>query len=362
MKTRLKFSFVFMVCFAAVALSGCLLNHIEEEYIQLGMSPHACGDESVWTDTDIEDTYIKMADGGVDVVIYRHHWADDEPSLGEYALTTLDYEIGKARRHGMKFALIYNIIDSSSLGVYPDGIDPSGSFDSAVFYENFLLLVNQLLVLYRDDIDYFFIGNEVNQYLFNNRGLINPFLMFCGIVREYFRLNAPEIPVGVVCSYHEARSDGALSMVADIAEFCDVLGFTVYMQYDSSRPTLENTCSYFKEMIQYFDGVPLAVIETAWSSAGVGGSIMGQIDYIYRLELVLRRYRRYFMFFSWFNLHDFSPSMSVLMAIKYDHPAYSEEDRREFYEFLSTLALIDNDCHEKPAWLAWKGIISPLSP
>jgi hypothetical protein len=326
------------------------------EVPKLGISTLPKGPMSEWTDASFTEAFRKAAQGGFRVAIWRHAWGEIEPTLGAYRWDDLDYEVAKTAAQGMEYALVLEIIHTNALGTYPADIAFT-TFDDPTFVQAFRAFIQALLQRYPGKIRYLWLGNEVNAYLHEHLDQVTPFLNLFRQFEAQVRAVDPGILTGIVGAYHLARNDGELAMLQRFAAEGDAIGLTVYMEDDDAAPEVSETRSYFEELLSAFPGRKVAIIETAWSSAGPRGSEQAQANYVRELASVLATYSKRFPFFSWFILYDLPPDLNRQVAVSFGVCPPQPPDPPWCTAFLTwqgSLAMLDNDGRPKPAWGVWQ--------
>ncbi len=320
--------------------------------VLLGMTIIPKGKLYEWTDQGFTEAFQRAKEGGVSIGIWRHQWGDIETSLGNYRWDDLDYEIAKTEEHGLKYSLVIEIVHTNTLGRYPNEIEFK-KFNDPDFIDAFRSFVRALLNRYPGKINYFWIGNEVDQYLHNNKEQTIPFLNFYQKVEKEIKSVDPNIAVGIVAAYHLARNNNEIGLLRDIAEKGDAIGLTLYMEDDKSNPAVSDTQNYFYQLFSYFPDKKVAIIETAWSSNGPKGSEIKQVEYIKEISRVIRKHRNKLLFFSWFTLHDLPEQLNREIASSFNVPVDTDIGKG-FLDWQGSLGLLNSDGAEKPAWQTWK--------
>jgi len=320
--------------------------------IPLGISILPGGEPSQWTDESFTENFQKAKQGGMSIAIWHHNWGDLETSLGEYKWSDIDYEFYKTAQQGLKYSLIIEVIHTNTLGKYPQGIS-FRKFDDPGFIQAFKSFIRVLLDRYSGQIDYLWIGNEVDGYLHNNKKQITPFLDFYQEAEKEIKSIDANITVGIVASYHLARNNNEVKLLQDFAKRGDAIGLTVYMEDDRRTPDVLDTQSYFEQLISFFPDKKIAIIETAWSSRGAKGSEQKQVEYVQEISKVIDKYKNRFVFFSWIVLYDIHAAMNRQIAASFGVPLDSKGGR-QFLDWQGSLGLLNNKGGEKPAWKIWK--------
>jgi hypothetical protein len=354
---------------AVLSISSCDLGNFSAlplpSGLKLGISVLPKGEVSEWSDAAFTEAFQKAREGGFTVAIWRHPWGELEPSLGSYRWEDLDYEVWKTRQQGMEVSLVLELIHTNSLGRLPGGL-PFVAFDDPAFVENVVKLIQALLQRYPGEIPHLWLGNEVDFYLHERPDQIGPFLSLFREVKRTAKAIDPGIMVGIVGAYHLARNNGEIPLLQRFAEEGDAIGLTLYMEDDRTTPEVSETLSYFDELMSLFPG-KIAILETAWSSAGPRGSEERQADYVRQLARVLEAYGERFLFFSWFILYDLPEDLNRQVAASFGvcPPQQRPPDPPGCAEFLAwqgSLAMLRGDGSEKPAWEVWqRELVQPPS-
>lgn len=323
---------------------------------KLGISILPKGPISEWGDAAFTEAFQKAGEGGFGVAIGRYQWGEIEPTLGAYQGDNLDYEVQKTEQQGMAYSLVLEVIHTNTLGRYPAGVSFT-AFDDPAFMEPLRKFVQTLLQRYRGRIHYLWLGNEVDFYLHKHPDQVTPFVNLYREIERQVKSIDSDIVVGIVGGYHLARNNGEIPLLQRFAREGDAIALTLYLEYDVTAPEVGETRSYFDRLLSHFPEGKVAIIETAWSSAGPRGSEANQADYVRELAQVLRTHRERFLFFSWFILYDFPEGLNRQIAADFGICPLQPPDPPSCTSFLAwqgSLAMLRSDGGEKPAWRVWK--------
>lgn len=320
--------------------------------VPLGIGILPCCRPSGWTNESFTEAFRLAREGGVRIGVWRHQWGDLEPMRGSYAWGDLDYEVYKTKQQGMQLSPVIEVIHTNALGRFPEGVVFT-KFDDPVFMEAFRSFINALLKRYSGKISHLWIGNEVNYYLNANKEQVVPFLNLYQEVERAAKSIDLGIKMGIVAAYHLARNTDGIELIRTLTEEGDAIGMTLYTEDDDARPDVAETENYYEEMLRALPGKEIAVIETAWSSAGPGGSTVKQAEYVKNVAQVLEKHADRFILFSWFMLYNLQEELNQEAALGFEVPLETEAGQ-EFLRWQGSLGLLQNNGTAKAAWMVWK--------
>jgi hypothetical protein len=324
--------------------------------VPLGIRILPKGNLPEWTDASMDEAYETAKEGGFSISIHSHYWKNYEKTLGQYKWNSLennlDYELSKIRKHGMTYLPVFEIIHTTMLGEYPEGISFT-RFDDPDFVDAFKAFVKAFIDHIGDNAEYFIVGNEVDWYLHEHPDLKNSFKNFYSAVVSEVHLINPNIKVGVIGAYHLARKTGEMEFLRELGKEGDLLVLTVYMEDDKAHPQVTQTEKYFNEMFRQFEGIKIGIVETGWSSRGKYGNYNNQVEFVKRYSGVLEENRDQIDFASWLILYDLSDEVNKMVASSF---GIEGENKwvKEFLDWQGSLGIMENDGTEKPAWETWK--------
>jgi|GEM_PF-1393208 len=308
--------------------------------------------EPEWNDKGFTEAFKKAREGGMSIAIWGVQWGRVEPFIGKYDWSFINYRILKTKQQKFKCALIIEIIRTNKLGLFPQDLDFKGFNDSS-FLHTFKLFIRELLKQYPKQIQYLFIGNEVNCYLHIHPEQAESFRNFCREIFSEIKSIDSEIKVGVVGAYHIARNYNEIGLLKNIVGIGDIAVLTIYIEGDHANLNVEDTEKYFNEMFKLFPDKRIAITETGWSSNGPKGSEDKQVEYIKRLSDVARKNGDRIEFISWVLLYDISEKLNKQIAESFNINIETV-DGENFLKWQGSLGLLKNNGDEKPAWNAWK--------
>ncbi len=132
-----------------------------------GIFPSQKGSQQDWSEETLNDMFQKAKEGGIGIMIWTTSWGVMEPSLNKYDWPLFDYMIMKTNEHYFKMSLSLELAQIMDNPKYPEGITFT-SFDEPAFIGNFTRFTRDLVTRYKGKIDYLWIGQEVDFYLYNH--------------------------------------------------------------------------------------------------------------------------------------------------------------------------------------------------
>ena len=303
------------------------------------------GELAQLTPDDMRQNYANIMGAGIKVSNLYYGWGDIENREGQNNWSELDWDIRLIREQGMKISLEISIIDSSTIGKLPQDITFT-FFGDTLFKQRFKTFISTLLNRYEGQIDYLWIGNEIDNYFYTHRDKFNEYVnLYMETVNEV-KGNHPDVKIGVISSYHDAKNNQVLDIIEAIGSKGDIIAFTFYPQIiNGSVPS--DTHAYFDEMLEIAGRInkKIAITETSWSSTGFGGSETGQAQYVRELIQTYRDHKHKIEFLGWFIYCDFSDSLNRSIA---EH--YGLGDNEEYVQWQGSLGLVYNNGSLKESW------------
>jgi predicted GH43/DUF377 family glycosyl hydrolase len=322
---------------------------------QLSMAVNFPGEGSQVTTEGMRTTYATAKNLGISLNTLYYMWSELEPNGAGHQWGGLDLEMQLLAEQNLRASFILKVIDTSQLGTFPDDLRFQ-RFDDPIFMSRLTRFVRALLDRYPRQIAYMWIGNEIDDYFFNHRGQIGAYSRLYSTVAAAAKASHPEVKVGTISTYHDAKMQKALDVIQSIGAAGDIIGFSLYPQaITGATPT--STEKYFLEMSAIAQKVhkPFSITETNWSADGMGGSESRQVAYIHDLFRVYRKYRSQIETLGLFVLYDFSDSVNRALAEQVGLAGHGE-----FLRFTATLGYAKNNGAPRPSWTALKDELRTL--
>ncbi len=299
-----------------------------------------------WRSENIEKTYKTIKDAGVKISYLYYSWGELEKSRGSYDWGNFDYNLDVIKENGLTAALTIKIINTNNLGELPSGVNFT-SFDDPVFAGRFKSFVMTLLQRREGTISYLFIGNEIDGYLRQHNELIAGYAKLYKEVYDEVKIKYPDIKIGTVSAYHDAKKNNALDIIKIVGREGDIIGFSLYPQMLGDDPA--DTPKYIEEMSTIAMGInkKFAVTESGWSTSGMGGSRWRQTQFIKELFSAYRKNKDSMEYLGLFNLHDFPRQINKMIATDLGLEGAG------LIKWQGSLGLAYNDGTPKPAWNAF---------
>ncbi|MBN1798594.1 MAG: glycosyl hydrolase 53 family protein [Spirochaetales bacterium] len=313
------------------------------------------GDVNTWTAENIYRTYETLSKAGIRISNLYYTWNDIENTKDSCNWQELDFNIAVIKKHGLKVSLEIKIIDTNKIGQLPEDIIFS-SFDDSRFIKRFSDFILVLLDRYNKQVSYIWIGNEIDDFLYNKRELLDGWLVFYNEIYAAIKNRHPYIQVGTVSTYHDAKRNMALDIIGKSGRIGDIIGFSFYPQMLKNANPNEIR-EYFAEMsvIAKKLNKKYAITESGWSSEGFDGSEDRQTQFIQELISVYRMYKADIEYLGLFVSYDVPEDVNKAVASN-----YGLEEHMEFLKFQGTLGLAYNNGRPKQAWYAFINAISVL--
>jgi hypothetical protein len=295
--------------------------------------------------TKIQETLRQSRVDGVDVLYWYFTWGDldNNWTLSDFMMEPMNYE-GKT-------AITMSIIHTNVLGKYPSKYS---SFDEPGFKEDFANFSAEFARRYQPD--YFFVGNEVDDYLWDHRNLTPAFKEILKETRKKVIDVSPTTKVGFTTTYHDALTHNATDIIKDLADEADIIGYTSYGYH--GQFVFDNVTigvNYLKDVKDVVPGKPYAITEAGWSSSSLlNSSEEKQKEFAEEFFTYLNTTDAEFV--NWFALHDGVDCQKAAESFLTDMPEVKNNTKfmTPFKEYLCTLGIKKSDGTPKKAWDVWK--------
>jgi hypothetical protein len=274
-------------------------------------------------------------------------WSKLEPQPGSFVLKDLTGGVQYLGHRGFGLYLSIQMINTTSREVPSDLA--TESFDSAKMQGRFHALIDAIAPNLDSHVLYFGFGNEVDVYLDKHPDEWPAFQTFFEDARAYLTARAPWIKVGSTCTFDGARGAAAAGC-ARLAAAADVAIYTYYPLDAGFMPRPASSAGPdLAKMVELAAGKPLVLQEVGYpSSAMLGSSEQAQADFVTAVIAAWRPRAAAIPFFSYFLLHDFSPTLCD-QFVKY----YGASGSQSFREYLCSLGLRQTDGTAKRGWDAF---------
>jgi hypothetical protein len=291
---------------------------------------------------------IKEArENGVDVLDWYFDWAglDNNWSAADYIMEPLAYE-------GRSAAMV-EVIHSNVLSKYPARFR---SFDDPGFAEEFSDFSGEFAARYKPD--YYFVGSEVDDYLYNHRDLMPAFKELLRKTRQKVKAASPRTKFGFSVTYHDALRNNATDIAQALAPEADVIAYTSYGYHDMFVfDNVSQGVAYLEGAKNIVPGKPYVILETGWSSSTLlNSSEDRQAEFAEAYFDFIRANTTEAEFVKWWGLNDGKDCTEPARSFLTDMP-YLENDTAfmtPFKEYLCSLALKRSDGTPKKAWRVWQ--------
>jgi len=294
---------------------------------------------------DIQIAYKTAHLAGFKITNLYYNWGEIETKKQEYNWDELDYNIQLIKDNKLICSLVIKIIDTNKVGTLPTDLKFS-SFNERLFVSRFKKFIISLLERYSQTVHYIWIGNEIDVFLFKHKKFIQDYIKFYKSTYISIKRRFPNIKIGVVFSYHDAKNNNALYLIQKVGRYGDIIGFSFYPQI-LKKADPSKLYIYFNEMLQISSkiGKKFAITETGWSSSGLNGSEESQADFIKKLFRVYANYKDDVEFLGLFVLYDFPESLNRSLAQSYGLSKF-----KEYLKFQGSLGFAYNNGTPKKSW------------
>ena len=243
------------------------------------------------------------------------------------------------------------VFHSNVLAAYPARFS---SFKDPNFKEEFAEFSIEFVKRYNPE--YYFVGNEVDEYLWTHPNDIGAFKEILEYTRERIHQESPNTKVGFTVTYHDAMRNNATYITQELADAVDIIGYTCHGYHDLF---IYDNVSIGKQYLDALEtvvpGKPFAVVETGWSSSPMLNSsedlqaefAEAYFDYLKSTDAE---------FVVWLTMHDGDDCTENAESFLIDLPEVKEnpEFMEAFKEYMCKLGLKQNDGTPKKSWEVWQ--------
>jgi len=291
---------------------------------------------------------IKEArENGVDVLDWYFDWKglDNNWSVSDWMMEPISYE-------GRSSAMV-EVIHTNVLSKYPDRFQ---SFDDPGFKEQFADFSAEFVKRYKPD--YYFVGGEVDDYLWNHREKIPAFKELLHATREKVKAANPSTKFGFTVTYHDALRNNATDIAQTLAPEADIIAYTNYGYHDLF--VFDNVslgAEYLDGVKDIVPGKPYAIIETGWSSSTLlNSSEERQAEFAKEFFSFIKSNETEAEFVKWWGLHDGKNCTDGARSFLTEMPELENNTQfmAPFTEYLCSLGLKRYDGTPKKAWEVWQ--------
>jgi hypothetical protein len=267
-------------------------------------------------------------------------WGQVEDQSEDYDWSFTDKIIGVG---DVATSVVVNVLDAR----LPSDFSES-DFGNAAYTERFSQMLQEFLNRYQDNITHLWIGNEVNISLEEYSISAVEYGAFYMAVVSDLKSTYPDIKFGVIVTYPYEGEQIVSDLIDEVRED-SIIGFTFYSQFLGHEPTEAKKSFDLLDSYAREREINYAVVETAWSTAGVNGSEDNQVDYINSyLPLVKNLEYANRDFVCYWSLYD--PKI----------PTWQKPFLGGSVSYLESLGLLENDGREKPGWEVFNSELNEL--
>jgi len=307
---------------------------------QTCMSPTFQGKWEKHSTEQIDSGMQLAASLAVETLHVGFEWGQVENQSGEFDWHLTDRIIGVG---DVRTSVVINMLDAR----LPSDISMS-DFGNDEYTERFVQMLQAFLERYHENITHLWIGNEVNISLEEHGISAAEYGAFYEVAVSDLRNEYPDIKFGVIVTY-AYEDEKIISDLIDEVQEDSIIGFTFYPQFLGHEPNEAKKSFDLLDLYASEKDINYAIVETAWSTAGVNGSEDNQVDYIKSyLPLVSDKEYANRDFVCYWSLYD--PKI----------PAWQKLFLGDSVDYLESLGLLENDGTKKPAWEVFNEELSKL--
>lgn len=293
------------------------------------------------TDPSLAQSYLVTEQAGFQAAQIELEWGNVERYLGVADWSSIEVHAIQARQHGFPVSCELLLIDNQAGPQIPGRLpfDLEGqTWRDESFRIRFTYFARELANRFRPQMTYLWLGREVDAYFAQNVGDIESFRRFLQDCRDSLAVTAPEVKVGTILAYGEARLDGRLALCDSIVRDEHRVGLTVYGRDLEYRQVLgpAETADLIREAVARFPSRRVVLCEVGYPSAGEAGAL-SQDAFAGELTAILEEPPAPLEAAFWYALHDWYPPPARVWA----HRRLAGEDVREegYRQQLTSLGL-----------------------
>ncbi len=273
-------------------------------------------------------------------------WSALNPTGTTYDLTLITNPFfGLSALQGYGFSTILVNVPIVAIAERKLPADLAGAaFNDAAVKARYRALIDQLLPYLNDSVKYFSLGNEVDTYFATRPAEWAQYKELVEDARAYLKARRPGIEVGVTTTFAGATSTHAAE-VSSLNQNMDVLILTYYPVSNSFVARDPSSVrADMQSMVDIAGGKNVVVQEWGYpSSTVIAGSPQRQADFVahtfaaWRLQGTAK-----IPFVSFFKRRDWDDAHCRALT--------GQTAGQNFYEFMCSLGLLNNDGSPKPAY------------
>jgi hypothetical protein len=302
-------------------------------------------------DPSLVASYQEVIQGGFPAVQFEFDWGTVERYLGVQDWTSIEIQAIQARRTGVSVSCEVLLIDNQAGPQVPGRLplDLEGRlYDDGGVRVRLVYFVRELARRLRPQLAYIWLGRDVDVYFRENPNELPSFLDLVRLCQDSLAVDVPEVRIGTIINYGEARQGGRLPLCRTIAGGVEWLGLNVYGRDRNYRQVLgpDSTVQLLGEAVRYFAPKPVILCELGYPGDESGRS--GQEAFAAGLTRFLANPPPNLNGAFWYCLHDWrAPDALALARLKY----FGEPDREQGYAAqLVCLGARSLNGVAKPAW------------
>ncbi len=316
---------------------------IPEGGFRLSIVPTPTGDVNEWGQWVA--AYKQAHDLGCSVAHTYTDWVVTEPSAGQYKWGEIDYFFTLAKQQQMQVSMQISIIDINTLGKLPKDLKAKSLKDPKL-KERFLTYVEAFAKKNRGNVDYLWLGNEVDIYLDKHPDELDAWVDIFRQAVAIVHREAPGVKVGLSMTYHTALGNGRTDWIHKWGPYCDIVAVTFYPEMMPGGFQPDSLQAQFDGLVRAYGQYRLAIIETAVGATGeYGGGEAAQVRYCTELFKALRRHKDRFAFVGWYTLNDYPEEWLAPMKAKFEDQALGR--------WFSALSMASHDGKARPVMRTW---------
>jgi len=228
--------------------------------------------------------------------------AEDVYTFGD----NIDLFVLLADGEGLKVSSEITIISAGEMGGLPAYIG-AVDFTNATLRTRFEALCQAYIDNAGTTVDYIWIGNEIDQFLFDNPAQLADWTTLFTDCVAAIRATEPTVKVGTILTYHNAVKNGNRALIDTFGPLCDIIGVTYYPQVMPNGYVQDQVDTDIAHIVEDYGAYPLAMMETGTSAATTATfGTANQAEFCRALFAAMAHHEDSFEFFNWFNYHDFS--------------------------------------------------------
>lgn len=309
--------------------------------VRVALAANTFANES-FSPSAVQARFRQAVEAGVNLIYISPKWNEVETGRENYKLDDIRYQISEAADLGFPAILHLRIIDTNQRAVPSD---LSGkAWDSAEMIARAGKLIDAVVPLLRNKVEYFLVGNEINGYFGQHRNEVDSYARLVSSLAGKIRNRVPGAKVSVSTNFDGI--DDCRALLRPVCEKSDFFATTYYALSPSFMVRdPAGTEGDLQHLLQAAGNKKVFLQEVGYPTSPVNGSSEDkQAQTFSRVLDFAASHSDHFIGLNFTFMSDFSDSMVRQFTRYYGSGA------NQFGSFLKTLGMFDDQGRPKRSW------------